>query len=130
MVPYCYLFLMFVFILWFSYYVSDIFCSHTLSMKVDERSDQKSDIKPHWMAAHACLKNAFMEDEKYHNLMTWLIERGILLTIRLLSQGYQSRNWLSTLKYVYGRHHDLVYPYNVAVPRIIIISEVFATEKP
>ena len=25
-VPYCYLFLMSVFILWFSYYVSDIFC--------------------------------------------------------------------------------------------------------
>ena len=25
-VPYCYLFLLFVFILWFSYYVSDIFC--------------------------------------------------------------------------------------------------------
>ena len=27
MVPYCYLFLMSVFILWFSYYVSDIFCN-------------------------------------------------------------------------------------------------------
>ena len=26
MVPYCYLFLLSVFILWFSYYVSDIFC--------------------------------------------------------------------------------------------------------
>ena len=25
------------------------------------------------MAAHAGLKNEFMEDEKYHNLMTWLI---------------------------------------------------------
>ena len=25
-VPYCYLFLLSVFILWFSYYVSDIFC--------------------------------------------------------------------------------------------------------
>ena len=25
-VPYCYLFLMSVFILWFSYYVSDLFC--------------------------------------------------------------------------------------------------------
>ena len=24
------------------------------------------------MAAHACLKNEFIEDEKYHNLMTWL----------------------------------------------------------
>ena len=27
MVPYCYLFLLSVFILWFSYYVSDIFCA-------------------------------------------------------------------------------------------------------
>ena len=24
------------------------------------------------MAAHACLKNEFTKDEKYHNLMTWL----------------------------------------------------------
>ena len=42
-------------------------------MEVDERSDQKSDIYRHWMAAHACLKNEFTEDEKYHNLMTWFI---------------------------------------------------------
>ena len=27
---------------------------------------------PHWMAAHARLKNEFTEDEKYHNLMRWL----------------------------------------------------------
>ena len=32
----------------------------------------KSDILPHWMAAHARLRNAFTEDEKYHNLMAWL----------------------------------------------------------
>ena len=38
-----------------------------------QRITQKSDIKPHWMAAHAHLKNEFMEDKKYHNLMTWLI---------------------------------------------------------
>ena len=25
-----------------------------------------------WIAAHACLKNEFMEDKKCHNLMTWL----------------------------------------------------------
>ena len=43
-------------------------------MKVDEGegSDQKSDIWPHWMAAHACLKNVFTQDEKYHNHMKWL----------------------------------------------------------
>ena len=26
----------------------------------------------HWMVAHARLKNEFTEDEKYHNLMSWL----------------------------------------------------------
>ena len=40
---------------------------------VDEGSGQKLDTYPHWMAAHARLKNEFTEDEKYHNLMTWLI---------------------------------------------------------
>ena len=41
--------------------------------KVYEGFDQKSDIQPHWMAAHACLKNEFTENEKYHNLIRWLI---------------------------------------------------------
>ena len=44
-------------------------CWHTLSMDEDEGSDQKSDIQPHWMAAHVRLKNKFTEDE---NLMRWL----------------------------------------------------------
>ena len=47
--------------------------SHTWSMEVDERSNHKSDIQPHWMVAHARLKNEFTEDEKYHNLPIWLI---------------------------------------------------------
>ena len=34
-------------------------------MKVNERSNQKSDIYPP--------QNEFTEDEKYHNLMSWLI---------------------------------------------------------
>ena len=42
-------------------------------MEVDEGSDQKSDIKPNRMSAHARLKNEFTEDEKYHNLLRWLI---------------------------------------------------------
>ena len=42
-------------------------------MEVDGRSNQKSDISLPWMAAHARLKNEFMEDEKYYNLMSWLI---------------------------------------------------------
>ena len=42
-------------------------------MIVDEGSEEKSDIKPHWMAVHAHLKNEITVDEKCHNLMTWLI---------------------------------------------------------
>ena len=34
---------------------------------------QKIRYLPHWMTAHARLKNEFMEDEKCHNLMRWLI---------------------------------------------------------
>ena len=41
-------------------------------MEVDKGYDQTSDIHPHWMAAHARLKNESTEDEKYHNLMSWL----------------------------------------------------------
>ena len=40
-------------------------------MEVNEESDQKSDIYPHWMAAHAHLKNEFTEDKKCQNLMSW-----------------------------------------------------------
>ena len=50
-------------------------CSHTGSMEVDEGSDKKSDIFPHWMAALVRLKNDFTEDEKNHNLVSWLIFR-------------------------------------------------------
>ena len=42
-------------------------------MEVDEGSDKKPDSMPHWMASHARLKIEFTEDEKYHNLMRWLI---------------------------------------------------------
>ena len=41
-------------------------------MEVDDGSNQNSDIQPHWMAAHARLKNEFMEDEKCLDLMSWL----------------------------------------------------------
>ena len=57
-------------------------------MDVDEGSDQKSDIWPHWMAVHAGLKNEFTEDEKCHNLM-------ILLTnIENYPQNYHQMNQL------------------------------------
>ena len=50
-------------------------CSHTRRMEVDKWSDQKSDIQPHGMAAHTCLKNEFTEDEKCHNLMAQIRRR-------------------------------------------------------
>ena len=46
---------------------------HTSSIKVDEGSDQTLDTYLLAMTAHARLKNAFAEDEKYDNLMRWLI---------------------------------------------------------
>ena len=51
-----------------------------------------------------------------------------MLTTKLLSQGYQKTKLVATLKKSYGRHHDLVNPYNVAVSRIV--SDVFANDEP
>ena len=57
-----------------------------------------------------------------------IMERGKVLTTKLLSQGYQKTKLVATLKKFYGRHHDLVNPYNVAVSRIV--SDVFASDAP
>ena len=51
-----------------------------------------------------------------------------MLTQKLLSQGYQKTKLVASLKKFYGRHHDLVNPYNVAVSRIV--SDVFASDVP
>ena len=56
------------------------------------------------------------------------MERGKVLTTKLLSQGYKKNKLIATLKKFYGRHHDLVNPYSVAVSRID--SDVFATDAP
>ena len=56
------------------------------------------------------------------------MERGTVLTTRFLSQGYQKTKLVATLKKFYGRHHDLVNLYNVAVSRIV--SDVFANDEP
>ena len=50
------------------------------------------------------------------------------VTTRLLSQGYQKTKLVATLKKFYGRHHDQVNPYNVAVSRTV--SNVFANDQP
>ena len=49
-----------------------------------------------------------------------------MLTTKLLSQGCQKTKLVATHKKFYGRHHDLVNPYNVAVSRIF--SNVFASD--
>ena len=54
------------------------------------------------------------------------MERGKVLITKLLSQGYQKNKLVATLKKFYGKHHDLVNPYNMAVSRIV--SGVFATD--
>ena len=56
------------------------------------------------------------------------MERGKVLTTKLLSQEYQKTKLVATLKKFYGRHHYLVNPYNVAVSRIV--SDVFASDVP
>ena len=56
------------------------------------------------------------------------MERGKVLTTKLLSQGYQKNNKLVAILKFYGRHHDLVNPYNVAVSRIV--PDVFANDAP
>ena len=82
-------------------------CSHTWSMEVDEGSDQKSDIWPHWMTAHARLKNEFTEDEKCHNLMSWL--KSCIPFFRPLPRGqFQALlMWFSTLTLVHWRRTTL-----------------------
>ena len=43
-----------------------------LSHRQPAKAQAKSDLQPHWMAAHARLKNDSTEDEKCHNHVSWL----------------------------------------------------------
>ena len=56
------------------------------------------------------------------------MERGKVLTTKLLSQGYQKTKLVVTLKKFYGRHHDLVNPYNMTVSRTV--SDIFVNDEP
>ena len=65
------------------------------------------------------------------------MERGKVLTTKVLSQRYQKKKkkkkknnnkLVATLKKFYGRHHNLVNPYNEAV--YIKVSDVFANNAP
>ena len=47
------------------------------------------------------------------------VERGILLSQKLLRQGYESIKLRSSLKKFYGRHHELIGHYDKSVSEII-----------
>ena len=47
------------------------------------------------------------------------VDREKLLANKLLSQDYCKAKILETVKKFYGRHHDLVGPYNVVVSKLI-----------
>lgn len=52
----------------------------------------------------------------YHDFL----ERGLLLSQKLLSQGFV-REWLaSSLRTFYGRHHELIDRYNVTVTQMTL----------
>ena len=65
---------------------------HTWSMEVDEGSDQKTDIWPHWMAAHARLMNEFTEDEKCH--ISWDGSYYIKTRLKLVNYEWKFRGML------------------------------------
>ena len=47
------------------------------------------------------------------------VERGILLSQKLLRQGFESIKLRSSLKQFYGRHHELIGHYDKSVSEII-----------
>ena len=55
------------------------------------------------------------------------MERGKVLTTKLLSQGYKKTKLLATLKKFCGRHHDLVNPTIWQFPELF---DVFANDAP
>ena len=63
----------------------------------------------------------------YSNYQDFM-ERGKMLNTKFLSQGYQKAKLVATLKKFYGRHQDLVNPYNMEVSRIV--SDVFTNVEP
>ena len=113
-------------------------------MKAVKKTKKKKKKKPpcptiqFHLQIHTCLNNSkFSEYQNILNSICYsrafseyqcLFERGILLTMRRLTQEYQRTKLVPTLKKFYGRHHDLVSPYNVGVSRLT--SDVYAAAKP
>ena len=78
------------------------------SLLVKRRNDNHS---PGRMAAHARLKNEFTEDEKYHNLMSWLFRFCIILLcvmcwLRLLIVAF-----LELFVYLFYHSYGIAYMY-------------------
>ena len=48
--------------------------------------------------------------------------------LRGIKKKKKKKKMVATVKKFYGRHHDLVNPYNVAVPELFLMS--FATDEP
>jgi len=46
------------------------------------------------------------------------LDRGLLLTRKLLNQGFLLVKWKSSLREFYGRHHDLVDLYGISVSQM------------
>jgi hypothetical protein len=45
-------------------------------------------------------------------------DRGLLLTRKLLSEGFLLVKWKSSLRKFYGRHHDLVDRFGISVSQM------------
>ena len=48
------------------------------------------------------------------------INRSLVLTLKLLRQGYKQHKLRNALKKFYGRHHELIEKYHVSVSKILI----------
>ena len=57
----------------------------------------------------------------YHNFL----DRGLLLTRKLLNPEFQMVKLKSSLRNFYGRHHELVHRYGITIPQLI--SDMFLT---
>ena len=47
------------------------------------------------------------------------LDRGKLLTSKLLQQGYELSRLKANIKKFFGRYHDLVFPYDVSVSQMV-----------
>ena len=91
--------------------------------RTDGQTDGQTDGRTTWKQ-YTPLPDKQSLGYNYQDFM----ERGKVLTTKLLSQGYQKTKLVATPKKFYAGHHDLVSPYFVAVSRIV--SDVFANYAP